>query len=212
MATKVVYVLDDNQDVCESLASLLKALKVEVFTFSSAESFVTACDETQPFGALIDVRMPGINGLELLSILRQRGWQFRVVIMTGHGDVDMAVRAMKLGATDFLQKPFAPDRLLELFDLQNPSTTAELATEPIGDSEMLGSGSEASSPRDRLGTLSPREREVLQLIRRGLTSREIGDKLQISPATVNNHRTQIRDKLNAKSLAHLLAIVNEASI
>jgi two-component system response regulator FixJ len=203
MNGKMIYILDDNKYVLNSLGVLLKALCFEVRTFSSSEPFLSACDEALPYGALIDVRMPGINGLELLTIIRQRQWTFKIVIMTGHGDIDMAVKAMKLGADDFLQKPFAPEQILGAF-------SSVLSTN-LKFSNLGFSDSSAISPRsdDRLAILSPREREVLKLVKQGLSSKEIASQLQISSATVNNHRTQIRDKLNAKSLAHLLTMVKE---
>ena len=103
---------------------MLGAYGFKVMAFASGENFLVECARQLPACAIVDVRMPGINGLELLNLIRQRGWNFRVIVITGHGEVETAVRAMKLGAADFLQKPFRPEQLLSAIKGNNPLTPA----------------------------------------------------------------------------------------
>jgi two-component system response regulator FixJ len=200
MPNGLIYIVDDNEDVRESSIAMLAAYGFRPIAFESGEGFLVECAKQQPLCAIVDVRMPGINGLELLGLIKQRGWSFRVVVITGHGEVETAVKAMKLGAADFLQKPFRPEQLIA--SITGDKTDA--ASESLTSEEHR-----VADPSDeRLSVLSNRERQILTLVRRGLSSKEIAEQLNISPATVNNHRAQIRSKMNARSLAHLLSLTN----
>jgi FixJ family two-component response regulator len=204
MSQDFIYIVDDNEDVRESSIAMLAAYGFKPIAFASGEAFLVECAKQLPMCAIVDIRMPGINGLELLSLMRQRCWSFRVIVITGHGEVETAVKAMKLGASDFLQKPFRPEQLVAAINGNNSSDA--LAALSLEEQRIPETNDE------RLSVLSNRERQILGLVRQGLSSKEIADQLSISPATVNNHRAQIRTKMNARSLAHLLAMTSPDEI
>jgi FixJ family two-component response regulator len=197
MASELIYILDDDDDVRLSLSALLESLRFRVESFSRADDFLVALQSRAPNCVLLDLRMPGVNGLELLAILRQRQIKVPVLIITGHGDVSEAVESMKLGAVDVLQKPFSQAILLkaiaQAFHAGEVNAAAgqedsETNVFPLSPPSIHN----AEDTRERLESLSPREREILDQIIAGRSSREIADLLGISPATVNNHRTQIK--------------------
>lgn len=200
----MIYVLDDDLDVRESLSALLKSCDFSVQTFSHSDGFLAACAQKIPDCAIVDIKMPGVSGLELLGILKQREMSVPVVIITGHGSINEAVMSMKLGAVDVLQKPFGHQKLLDTIDqalrTQGKQSLVEKDMGPYHEGEQI---------KLRLAKLSSREREILDLIVLGKSSKEIADQLNISVATVNNHRTQIKNKMEAKTVAHLLAMINQ---
>jgi two-component system, LuxR family, response regulator FixJ len=203
MTKQLIYILDDDSEVRDSLVALLNSQKFRTASFERADDFLIATKERPPACAIVDVRMPGVSGLELLAIMRQRQMSVPVVIITGHGDVATAVQSMKLGAVDVLQKPFPLEALLGAISSATgapPTTTRVPAVIEHRDVD--------SDVRAKWETLSPREREILNLILTGASSKEIGETLGISTATVNNHRTQIKTKMNAKTVAHLLTMVS----
>jgi two-component system response regulator FixJ len=202
MTKQLVYILDDDSEVRESLVALLGSRNFRTASFERADDFLVAAKERPPSCAIVDLRMPGVSGLELLAIMRQRQMDVPVVIITGHGDVATAVQSMKLGAVDVLQKPFSQEVLLTAIA---GATGGIMERRDPGALEQTELGGEV---RARLETLSPREREILNLIVTGASSKEIGETLGISTATVNNHRTQIKTKMNARTVAHLLTMVS----
>jgi two-component system response regulator FixJ len=186
-----IYVVDDDQDVRDSLKILLEFSQYAVQTFESAVKFL-ATDLQQLDGCLIvDIRMPDMDGLELQDELLKRKVELPVIVVTGHGDVPLAVRAMRAGAVDFLEKPFREEALLE-------SVERALQHTPLKPTVKSDEGNA------RLAALTDREREVLDLVIEGHTNKEIGRILDISPRTVDIHRAHVMEKMQARTLADLV--------
>ena len=207
MSKNLIYILDDDQDVRQSLVALLESAGLNCVAFESGNDFLVRITEQAPTCAIMDIRMPGVNGLELLAIMRNRGLTLPVIVITGHGDIATAVQSMKLGAVDVLQKPFPEESLLNAIKSAvdgkvNPSVFH------IGSAPLMDRSSLTQDVQQRLRALSPREKEILDLIVSGKASREIASDLNISVATVNNHRTQIKMKMGARTMAHMLSLVN----
>jgi two-component system response regulator FixJ len=187
----VLYVVDDDQDVRDSLKVLLEFADYSVRAFESAVKFL-ASDLHDTTGCLIvDIRMPDMDGLELQDELLKRKVDLPVIVITGHGDVPLAVRAMRAGALDFLEKPFREEALLE-------SVERALQMRP------RKATAKSSDALARLETLTDREREVLNLIVEGHTNKEVARILDISPRTVDIHRAHVMEKTQAKTLAELV--------
>jgi two-component system, LuxR family, response regulator FixJ len=188
-----VYVIDDDQAMRDSLDFLLGAADFHVTLFESAQNFLDALP-TIDFGCVVsDVRMPGIDGIELLKRLKAGGSLFPVVIMTGHGDVPLAVEAMKLGAMDFLEKPFEDDRLIGMIE------AALTRAEPGVKSEAI-----TLEIQSRIASLSPRERQVMDGLIAGLSNKLIAREYDISPRTVEVYRANVMTKMQAASLSELV--------
>jgi two-component system response regulator FixJ len=190
-----VYVIDDDEAMRDSLDFLLGAADFRVSLFESARNFLDALS-TLDFGCVVsDVRMPGIDGIELLKRLKAGGSLFPVVIMTGHGDVPLAVEAMKLGAMDFLEKPFEDDRLIGMIEAAlrraEPSVKNEAATIEI---------------QSRIASLSPRERQVMDGLIAGLSNKLIAREYDISPRTIEVYRANVMTKMQAASLSELVRL------
>ncbi len=190
---KTVYVVDDDEAVRRFLRGLIGSIGLEVKTYASAQEFLDAYEAGSPGCLLLDIRMPGMSGLELQAELRRRAIDLPVIILTGHGDVKVAVHAMKLGAVDFIEKPFNNDLLLQ--GIQNA----------VADSLRSGN---IRVRRDeisrRIGTLTTRERQVLRIVVAGETNKGVGRLLGISEKTVEIHRAKVMEKMQAKSLAELV--------
>lgn len=186
-----IFLLDDDPAVLRSTAALLTVRGLKVRTWSSAEAFLADADRAGPACLLLDVRMPGMSGLELLQ---QLGRELPVIIMTGHADVPMAVEAMRAGAVDFIEKPFAPGTLFESLD-----RALRIRRE--------GRSSTDPEVEQALARLTERERDVLELLVRGHTNKVIAHQLDISQRTVEVHRAHIKDKLEAGGLADLMRIM-----
>jgi two-component system, LuxR family, response regulator FixJ len=196
-----VYVVDDDEAVRDSLSVLLDSEGYVVASFDSACKFLTAAPAL-PAGCLIaDVRMPGMDGLELRERLAAAGLGFPMIVITGHGDVPLAVKAMKAGAVDFIEKPFSTVSILE-------SIKAAFARlDPT-----IGPESPLSAGAGKLGLLSPREREVLDGLLAGLPNKSIAYDLAISPRTVEIHRARVMDKMGARSLSELVRLALVAGV
>jgi len=190
---RLVYVVDDDEAVRESLAALLAAKSYTVRTFSLAREFLAAAPTLRPGCLIADIRMPEMDGLELQQRLVDRAFNFPLIVITGHGDVPLAVRAMKVGAVDFIEKPFAAEAILASLD----AAAARLG--PPG-----GEDQQAATAAARIALLSPREREVLQGLLAGLPNKSIAYDLAISPRTVEIHRARVMDKMGARSLSELV--------
>jgi two-component system response regulator FixJ len=193
LAERVVYVVDDDEAVRESLAALLEAKSYTVRSFALARDFLAAAPTLRPGCLVADIRMPEMDGLELARQLAARAFNFPLIVITGHGDVPLAVRAMKAGAIDFIEKPFAAEAILAGVE----AALARLAN-PGEDDPM------AATAAARLALLSPREREVLEGLLAGLPNKSIAYDLAISPRTVEIHRARVMDKMGAKSLSELI--------
>ena len=194
-----VYVIDDDEAMRDSLDFLLGAADFQVTLFESAQHFLDALP-TIDFGCVVsDVRMPGIDGIELLKRLKAGGSLFPVVIMTGHGDVPLAVEAMKLGAMEFLEKPFEDDRLIGMIDAAlrraEPGVRNEAATLEI---------------QSRIASLSPRERQVMDGLIAGLSNKLIAREYDISPRTIEVYRANVMTKMHANSLSELVRMALRA--
>lgn len=196
----LVYVVDDDEAVRDALKMLLCAAGLQVEVHPSAASFLKSCRPGQPGCLVLDVRMPGMSGLALQDELGKRRFTMPVVFLTGHADVPMAVRALKQGAYDFIEKPLDSQRLVLAvmnalrFDAEQRARS-RLRVEENNDDVAI-----------RLAALSEREREVLDQVLQGRQTREIAEALAISVKTVEFHRARIRDKLGVASLAELFKL------
>jgi two-component system response regulator FixJ len=196
-----VYIVDDDEAVRDSLSVLLEACAHHVRSFGLAREFLAAAPAL-PLGCLIvDIRMPEMDGLELQRHLNDRSLRFPMIVITGHGDVPLAVRAMKAGALDFIEKPFASQTILA-------SVEAALATLEAGGEPDPTTVAAAA----KLDLLSPREHEVLEGLLAGLPNKSIAYDLAISPRTVEIHRARVMDKMGARSLSELIRLALAAGM
>jgi two-component system response regulator FixJ len=196
-----VYVIDDDAAMRDSLDFLLDAAGFDVTLFETALNFLDALPGLD-FGCVVsDVRMPGVDGIELLKRMKQTGSRFPIVIMTGHGDVPLAVEAMKLGAVDFLEKPFDDDRLIGMIE------TAIRLAEPNAKGEAVTLDIAA-----RIATLSPRERQVMEGLIAGLSNKLIARDYDISPRTIEVYRANVMTKMQANSLSELVRLAMRAGM
>ena len=191
-----VYVVDDDEAVRGSVRFLIRSVGLPAQAFASAQEFLDAYNQRHPGCLLLDVRMPGMNGLELQEELNRRGATIPVVFITGHGDVPMAVAAMQQGAFDFLQKPFRDQDLLDRVQ-RAMARDAESRARLAAQAETL----------TRLATLTPRETEVLRLVTRGKANKVVGAELGVSQRTVEIHRAHVMEKMRASSLAEQVRMV-----
>jgi two-component system response regulator FixJ len=194
--TPSVYLVDDDDAVRDAVQMLLIARGFQVRTFSSAETFLEQCNPDHSGCLALDIRMPGMSGLKLQEILGARAIRLPIIFMTAHGDIPMAVEAVKTGAFDFIEKPFEEERLLQ-----------SVGRAIRADVEMRTQRKQFASDEARLASLSDREREVLDRVLSGTTSKAIADELEISVKTVEFHRARIMSKLHAGSLAKLFQMV-----
>ncbi|MCZ8132434.1 MAG: response regulator FixJ [Steroidobacteraceae bacterium] len=194
-----VFVVDDDDAVRTSLRLLLKSVGLPVETHASAQEFLDAFDPDRAGCLVLDIRMPGMSGLELQQKLNDLHAIIPIVFITGHGDVPMAVEAMQHGAVDFIQKPF---RDQDLIDRINQALEK--------DRENRAGLRERDAIRRRMEELTPREREVLELVTQGKANKVIAGDLNVSQRTVEIHRARVMEKMGASSLAHLVRMVIEA--
>jgi two-component system response regulator FixJ len=196
-----VYVIDDDEAVRDSLNFLLDSSGFGVTLFDNAQSFLDALPHLA-FGCVVsDIRMPGLDGIELLKVMKAQHSSFPILIMTGHGDVPLAVEAMKLGAVDFLEKPFEDDRLTAMID------TAIRQAEPNAKSEAI-----AQDIAARVASLSPRERQVMEGLLAGLSNKLIARDYDISPRTIEVYRANVMTKMQAGSLSELVRLAMRAGM
>jgi len=191
-----VFVVDDDEAVRDSLALLLRSVELAVETFGSANQFLDSYDPAAPGCLILDVRLPGMSGLELQQKLADDGADLPIVFITGHGDVPMAVRAMRRGAVDFLQKPFSNQDLLD--------RVQQALTEQSHRRRQSESKAEIAQ---RIQSLTPRENEVMELIVEGLPNKVIANRLGMSQRTVEVHRASVMRKMQADSVAQLVHLV-----
>jgi len=187
-----IFVVDDDETLRGSLRWLLESLRHNVQTYASAREFLSSYDPVQPGCLVLDIRMPEISGLQLQEILTKRGICIPVIMITGHADIAMAVRAMKAGAIDFIEKPFNDQELLERVQ-QALALDARLRREEAQRRIAI----------ERLDSLTPREREVLEKIVCGKLNKMIAAELGICMKTVEAHRARIMEKMGANSAAEL---------
>ncbi len=190
---KVVHVIDDDDDARESLAFLLSTADIEVHVYDSATTFLKALPQITGGCIITDVRMPEIDGMELLRRLNDSEVSLPVIVMTGHGDVPLAVEAMKLGAIDFLEKPFDDDQLLS-------AVRMALNKNELDSEQEL----RRTEVKERLASLSPREQQVLDGLVAGHPNKTIAFDLGISARTVEVYRANVMTKMQARSLSELV--------
>ena len=189
----LVYVIDDDPAMRDSLDFLLDAAGLKARLFESAVSFLEALPELGPGCIVSDVRMPNLDGLELLKRLRESNKPLPIIIMTGHGDIPLAVEAMKLGAIDFIEKPFEDDRLIG-------TITAALS----GAAQRHKGDAVTADIASRIASLSPRERQVLDGLVAGLSNKLIARDYDISPRTIEVYRANVMTKMQASSISELV--------
>lgn len=192
----VVMVVDDDSGVRNALRALLKSVGLNCFLYPSAQEFLGAYDAHQPGCLLLDIRMPGMSGLDLQQELNLRGAVIPVIFMSGHADIPMAVEAMQHGAFDFLQKPFRDQDLLDR--IQRAVTK---------DAERRLALGERSRVKIHLESLTDREREVLELLTQGKQNKAIALELGVSPRTIEIHRARVMEKMHAQSVAELVRMM-----
>jgi two-component system response regulator FixJ len=202
MSSKVkVYVIDDDEAMRDSLNFLLDSAGLAVTLFETAQQFLDALPGLD-FGCVVsDVRMPGIDGIELLRRMKAAQSKFPILIMTGHGDVPLAVQAMKLGAIDFMEKPFDDDRLSGMIE------AAIRQAEPAAKDDTVTQNIVA-----RIATLSPRERQVMEGLIAGLSNKLIARDYDISPRTIEVYRANVMTKMQAGSLSELVRLAMRAGL
>jgi FixJ family two-component response regulator len=191
-----VCIVDDDEAIRESLKLLLFAAGLQSCTYDSADSFLADPEPPKFDCMLLDVRMPGTDGLELFRLLQQRHVGYPIIFITGHGDIPLAVSAIKRGAFDFLTKPFREGELLE--KIRGAIEDHQFAKEQMSELQRL---------QEKMDSCTPRERDVLSLLASGLPNKGIAESLGISPRTVEIHRAHLMEKMEADSLPALIRMV-----
>lgn len=194
-----VFVVDDDTSIRTALGRLIKSLGFKVETFDSAQAFLKHGPHDGPACLILDVRMPGMSGIELQEQLTRAGLRLPIIFITGHGNIPMSVKAMKAGAVDFIEKPFDDQKLVDAINIaikKNKQFRTEQA--------------EIKHLQRRVDSLTPREYEVFSLVISGMLNKQIAFDLGMSEKTVKVHRARVMDKMKAKSLADLVRMAEKA--
>jgi FixJ family two-component response regulator len=200
-ATPVIFIVDDDVSVQKSLARLIRSAGYAVEAFGSAEEFLSRGPSIGPCCLVLDVRMPGVTGLDLQKALAGAMHGIPIVFITGHGDVSMGVNAMKAGAVDFLTKPFEGKDLLEAVQRAVAKDARDLGTE-----------ARTGEVQKRVNLLTPRQRQVFALVVTGMLNKQIASELHIAEKTVKVHRAQVMEKMRARSVAELVRLADEVGL
>lgn len=201
MSNAIVHVIDDDLSLRQALGSLFRSVGLEARPYESVRDFLGTVDPGVPGCIVLDIRLPGISGLDFQSQLSQLGIALPVVLMTGHGDIPMTVRGMKAGAVDFLTKPFRDQDMLDA-----------VATAIERDAERRVREAGSSDLNSRFATLSPRERQVMALVAAGKMNKQVAGDLQLSEVTVKIHRGSAMRKMGARTLADLVRMADTLSL
>ena len=196
----IVYIVDDDEAVRHSLGLLLQSVGLLTKSFPSARTFLEDYDAAIPSCLVLDVRMPDMSGLDLQQVLAKKGIHIPTIIITGHGDIPLAVRAMKAGAMDVIEKPFNDQTLLDSVS-KAVSSSREIHQQQLARADI----------QKLMDHLSPREHDILQLLTQGKNSKEIASQLGISPKTVDVHRTHVMEKMRVKTVVQLAKLVVDVS-
>jgi two-component system response regulator FixJ len=188
-----IALIEDDEAALDSLRLLLEGRGMTVQSFASAETFLASLEGDKPACVVSDVRMPGMSGLDLQRALKAQGRDVPVILITGHGDIAMAVTAMKEGAFDFIEKPYDAEYLIARIE---KALTAE--------QELRSKESQRLELLERIAELSPRQKEVMQLVAEGLSNKQIALQLGISPRTVENYRAWVMERMDASNVAELV--------
>lgn len=191
-----VFIVDDDREVREAIELLMRSIGLAAESFASAQEYLDQFDPTRPGCLVLDVRMKGMSGLDLQQRLAQEAIHPPVILVTGHGDVPMAVRAVKAGAVDFIEKPFNDQILLDAVHRAFDQ-----------DAQHRGEASRLADIQERLTRLTPREREILEQVVAGKRNKVIAADLAISQSTVEAHRAKVMEKMGARSLSDLMRMM-----
>ena len=197
----IVFVIDDDASLGASVSSLLRSVGLQARVFASTSEFLQEKRPNVPSCMVLDVRLPGVSGIDFQADLSKRNIHIPIVFMTGHGDIPMTVRAMKAGAVEFLTKPFRDQDLLD---------AVQLALER--DLSRIESEKASSGLKSKFETLTPREREIMALVASGLMNKQVAGKVGLSEITVKVHRGRVMQKMGAKTLADLVRIAEALGI
>jgi FixJ family two-component response regulator len=200
-STAMVFVIDDDTSMRKSLARLLDSADYKTELFKSASEFLSRSAHPGPSCVIVDVRMPGLNGIDFQKTLIEYDREEQLVFITGYGDIPMCAQAMKAGAIDFLPKPFKPRRLLESVERALARST-----------EQRRRASEKDYARALLDQLTPREYEVMQLVATGMLNKQVGGELGMAEKTVKTHPAHVMQKLHITSIAELMGVLQKAEV
>jgi FixJ family two-component response regulator len=201
VSAAVIFIVDDDASVRKSLTRVMTSAGYAVETFASARDFLAREPFVGPCCLILDVRMPGLTGLDLQEALAGKGHRMPIVFITGHGDISMSVKAMKGGAADFLTKPFDVENLLEA-----------IQRALMKDVKALGEEGRTAEVLERVERLTPREMEVFALVVTGMLNKQIAAELSIGEKTVKVHRARVMEKMQARSVADLVRLADRAGV
>lgn len=196
-----VFIVDDDADVRQSVSLLIRSIGLAETCYASAQDFLTHYDPQKPGCLVLDIRMPGMSGLELQKRLNSNVLLPPIIFITAHGEIPLAIQAMRAGAVDFIEKPFSPQALLE-----------RIREAIERDRENRRDQTRAAAVQERMTQLTDREREIMRFLASGQSTKQIAQQLSISSKTVDNHRARILEKMkvdNPTQLAHLIALLDE---
>ncbi|MDP2895445.1 MAG: response regulator transcription factor [bacterium] len=200
-AEPIVFVVDDDASVCKALDRLIRSVGLKAETFPSAKDFLRREPHNGPSCLVLDIRMPGLSGLDLQRELAAKDYSIPIIFITGHGDIPMSVQAMKAGAVDFLPKPFSDQELLDAIH-------AALEKDTLAREERA----ELSNIQRRIGSLTPREHEVFVRVVTGMLNKQIAWELGASEKTIKVHRARVMEKMGVQSVAELVHLAEKAGI